>query len=86
MFKEPIISNLYKFPNEWHSWKVDDGSSILSRLVAKLYIEPCTQLEKEEEEIIEILCGESTGCKEAGNNDDYHRSRQRQTFQMSVFG
>ena len=86
MFKEPIIRNLYKFPNEWNSWKLDDGSSILSRLVAKLYIEPCTKLEKEEEEMIKILCGGSTGCKEAVNNDDYQRSRQRQTFQKSVFG
>ena len=34
--------------------------------------------------MIEILCDESTSCKEAGNNDDYHRSRQRQTFKMSV--
>ena len=33
--------------------------------------------------MIEILCDDSTGCKEAGNND-YPRSRQRQTFNMSV--
>ena len=42
MFKEPIIRHLYQFSNvpsrEWHSWKVDDdGSSILSGLVVKLY-------------------------------------------------
>ena len=30
--------------------------------------------------MIEILCDDSTGCKEAGNNDDYNRCRQRQTF------
>ena len=31
-----------------------------------------------------MMCGDSTGRKEAGNNDDYHRSRQRQTFNMNV--
>ena len=31
--------------------------------------------------MIEILCDDSTSCKEAC--DDYHRSRQRQTFNMS---
>ena len=35
-------------------------------------------------ELIEILCDDSTGCKKAGNNDDYHTGRQRQTFDMSV--
>ena len=34
--------------------------------------------------MIEILCDDSTGCKEASNHDDYPRSRQRQTFNMSV--
>ena len=34
--------------------------------------------------MIEILCDDSTICKEACNNNDYHRSRQRQTFNMSV--
>ena len=34
--------------------------------------------------MIEILCDDSTSCKEAGDNNDYHRSRQRQTFNMSV--
>ena len=34
--------------------------------------------------MIEILCGDSTSCKEVGDNNDYHRSRQRQTFNMSV--
>ena len=34
--------------------------------------------------MIEILCDDSTGCKEACDNNDYHRSRQRQTFNMSV--
>ena len=33
--------------------------------------------------MIEILCDDSTSCKEACDND-YHRSRQRQTFNMSV--
>ena len=42
MFEEPIIRHSYQFPNvpshKWHSWKVDDdGSSILSGLVVKLY-------------------------------------------------
>ena len=32
----------------------------------------------------EILCDDSTSCKEACNNNDYHRSRQRQMFNMSV--
>ena len=34
--------------------------------------------------MIEILCDYSTSCKEACDNNDYHRSRQRQTFNMSV--
>ena len=34
--------------------------------------------------MIEILCDDSTSCKGAGDNNDYHRSRQRQTFNMSV--
>ena len=34
--------------------------------------------------MIEILCDDSTSCKEASDNNDYHRSRQRQTFNMSV--
>ena len=34
--------------------------------------------------MIEILCDDSTSCKEAGDSNDYHRSRQRQTFNMSV--
>ena len=34
--------------------------------------------------MIEILCDDSTSCKEACDNYDYHRSRQRQTFNMSV--
>ena len=34
--------------------------------------------------MIEILCDQSTRCKEACDNNDYHRSRQRQTFTMSV--
>ena len=33
--------------------------------------------------MIEILCDDSTSYKEACDND-YHRSRQRQTFNMSV--
>ena len=42
MSKEPIIRHLYQFPDvashKWHSWKVGgDVSSILSRLVVKLY-------------------------------------------------
>ena len=40
MFKEPIIRHSYLFSNvpshECHSWKVDDGSSILSRLMVQL--------------------------------------------------
>ena len=34
--------------------------------------------------MIEILCDDSTSCKEACDNNDYHKSRQRQTFNMSV--
>ena len=34
--------------------------------------------------MIEILCDDSTSCKEACDNNDYQRSRQRQTFNMSV--
>ena len=34
--------------------------------------------------MIEILCDDSTSCEEACDNNDYHRSRQRQTFNMSV--
>ena len=34
--------------------------------------------------MIELLCDNSTCCKVAGDNNDYHRSRQRQTFNMSV--
>ena len=34
--------------------------------------------------MIETLCDESTSCKEVCENNDYHRSRQRQTFNMSV--
>ena len=33
--------------------------------------------------MIEILCDDSTS-KEACDNNDYHRSRQQQTFDMSV--
>ena len=34
--------------------------------------------------MIEILCDDSTSCKEACDNNDYYRSRQPQTFNMSV--
>ena len=34
--------------------------------------------------MIEILCDDSTSCKKVCDNNDYHRSRQRQTFKMSV--
>ena len=34
--------------------------------------------------MIEILCDDSTSCKEACDNNDYHRSRQHQMFNMSV--
>ena len=34
--------------------------------------------------MIEILCDDSTRSKEVCDNNDYHRSRQRQTFNMSV--
>ena len=34
--------------------------------------------------MLEILCDDSTRCNEASDNNDYHRSRQRQTFNMSV--
>ena len=34
--------------------------------------------------MIEILCDDSTSCKEACENNDYHRSRQGQTFNIIV--
>ena len=34
--------------------------------------------------MIKILCDDSTSCKEVCDNNDYHRSRQRHTFNMSV--
>ena len=34
--------------------------------------------------MIEILCDDSTICKQACDKNDYHTSRQRQTFNMSV--
>ena len=34
--------------------------------------------------MIEILCDDSTSCKEACDNNDYHKSRQLQKFNMSV--
>ena len=68
--KEPTIRNSYQFPNvpshEWQHWKVDNESSILSGLVVKL------QYSK----MIEILCDDSTSCKEAGDNNYYHRPGQ----------
>ena len=33
---------------------------------------------------MEILCDDSISCKGACDNNDYHRSRQRKTFNMSV--
>ena len=29
------------------------------------------------------MCDDSTGCKEAGDNDDFNRSRQQQTFNIN---
>ena len=41
ILKEPTNRNSYQFPNipshEWQNWKLDNGSSILSELVVKLY-------------------------------------------------
>ena len=34
--------------------------------------------------MIEMLCDDSTGCKEAGNTDYPRRSTQWQMFDMSV--
>ena len=34
--------------------------------------------------MVEILCDDSTSCKESCDNNYYHRSRQRQTFNMRV--
>ena len=34
--------------------------------------------------MIELLCDDSTSGKEARDNNDYHRSRQQQTFNTSV--
>ena len=47
--------------------KVDDVSSFKNGLVVKMV----------KQQKIEILVTDSTGWKEAGNND-YHRGRQRQ--------
>ena len=37
----------------------------------------------EQQELIKILYDDSTGFKYADDNDDFHRRRQRQTFNMS---
>ena len=37
-----------------------------------------------QQELIKVLCDDYTGCKEAGDNDDFHRDRQRKTLNMSV--
>ena len=41
IFKEQGNRNSYQFLNvpnhEWHNWKIDDGSLILSELVVKLF-------------------------------------------------
>ena len=41
ILKEPTIRNSYQFPNvpshEWQNWEVDNGSSMLSGVVLKLY-------------------------------------------------
>ena len=34
--------------------------------------------------MVEILCDDSTSCKEACDNNDYHRSRQRQMFNLRI--
>ena len=34
--------------------------------------------------MIEILCDDSTSCKEMVDNNDYHRCRQQQMFNISV--
>ena len=34
--------------------------------------------------MIEILCDDSTSWKEACDNNDYHRSRRRQIFNMGA--
>ena len=34
--------------------------------------------------MIEILCDDSTSCKEAGDNNYFNRRGQRQTFNVSV--
>ena len=34
--------------------------------------------------MIEILCDDSTSCKEACDNNDYYRGRQGQKFNMNV--
>ena len=34
--------------------------------------------------MIEILLDDSTSCKETCDNNDYHRCRQRQTFNIRV--
>ena len=60
--------------HEWHSFKVNNGSLILRGIGGKIV----------QQEMSEILRDNYPGCKEAGNNDDYQRSRKRQTFNMSV--
>ena len=77
--KEPTIRNSYQFPNvpshEWQHWKVDNGSSILSGLVVKLYNSKWLKY------CVMILL---VARREAGDNNDHHRSGQRQTFNVSV--
>ena len=56
ILKEPTIRISYQYPNvtshEWQNWKVDNGSSILSGLVVKLYnnIRKCVQ------KVIDNIC------------------------------
>ena len=58
-------------------------NGILRKLMVAIDFQ-CTGGKIVRQEMTEILRDDSTGCNKVGNNDDYHKNRQRQTFNMSV--
>ena len=77
MSKEPIIRHSYQWcanpcmankVESWWWWLIDFVWTG-SKIV--------------QQELIEVLCNDSTGCKEVGDND-FHRCRQWQTLNLSV--
>ena len=54
----------------------------MSGIIAKLMLAHRGKIVQQE--MIEIICDDSTGCEEAGKNGDYHRSRHRQSFNTSA--